>query len=63
MKERINKLVNECGLNYNKIATLSGVPVTSLNDWCKGRRPGISDENMEKLGTWLKKFKEQVSAI
>lgn len=63
MKERINRLVNECGLNYNKIATLSGVPGTSLSDWCKNRRPGISDENMEKLKTWLKKFKEQVSAI
>lgn len=63
MKEKINYLVRECGLNYNKIATMSGVPVTSLNDWCKGKRNGISAENEEKLETWLKKFKEQVAAI
>lgn len=62
MKERIIRLV-ELGLNYNKIATLSGVPVTSLNDWCKGRRPGISDENMDKLERWLRKFKEDVAAV
>lgn len=63
MKEKINRLVNECGLNYNKIASLAGVPVTSLNDWCKGRRPGISAENLEKLETWLVSFKKKIQEI
>ena len=62
MKERINKLV-ELGFTYNKIATLAKVPITSLNEWCKGNRKHIRDEYMEKLETWLEEYKRQIAEL
>lgn len=62
MREKINRLV-ELGLTYNKIATLAKVPITSLNEYCKGNRDHIREEYVEKLETWIQQFKKDIAEI